>query len=69
MQFDLLYINLRVNELSRCSKETMVRRFDHEGLRQLQNSVYILGYSYLYFHMPDTYDKCRSTAWAYTAEP
>ena len=30
-------MNLRVNELSRSGKEAMVRRFDHEGLRQLQN--------------------------------
>ena len=28
--------NLRVNELSHSGKETMVRRFDHEGIRQLQ---------------------------------
>ena len=28
---------LRVKELSHSGKETMVRRFDHEGLRQLQN--------------------------------
>ena len=31
-------MNLRVNELSCSGKETMVRRFDHEGLHQLQNS-------------------------------
>ena len=29
-------MNLRVYELSRSGKERMVRRFDHEGLRQLQ---------------------------------
>ena len=29
-------MNLRVNELSRSSKETMVRRFDHKCLCQLQ---------------------------------
>ena len=29
-------MNLRVNELSRSGKETMVRHFDHKGLRQLQ---------------------------------
>ena len=32
-------MNLRVDELSRRGKETMVRRFDHEGLRQLQNAL------------------------------
>ena len=30
-------MSLRVNELSRSGKETMVIRFDHKGLRQLQN--------------------------------
>ena len=30
-------MNLRVNELSHSGKETKVRRFDHEGLHQLQN--------------------------------
>ena len=30
-------MNLGVNELSRSGKETKVRPFDHEGLRQLQN--------------------------------
>ena len=29
-------MNLRVYELSRSGKERMVRRFDHDGLRQLQ---------------------------------
>ena len=29
-------MNLRVYELSRGGEEIMVRRFDHEGLRQLQ---------------------------------
>ena len=29
-------LNLRVYGLSRSGKERMVRRFDHEGLRQLQ---------------------------------
>ena len=33
------HLNLRVNELSHGGKETMVRRFNHEGLRQLQNSL------------------------------
>ena len=32
-------MNLRVDELSRRDKETMVRCFDHEGLRQLLNAL------------------------------
>ena len=32
-------VNLKVNELSHSGKETMVRCFDHEGLRQLQNII------------------------------
>ena len=32
-------VNLKVNEFSHSGKETMVRHFDHEGLRQLQNII------------------------------
>ena len=32
-------MNLKVYELSRRGKERMVRRFDHEGLRQLQKTM------------------------------
>ena len=33
-------MNLTDNELSRSGKETMVRRLEHEGLRQLQTKVW-----------------------------
>ena len=40
-------LNLRVSDLSHSKKETMVRRFDHKGLRQLQNLLYFSTF-YLY---------------------